>query len=89
MGVRPPHWETVCAKKPVSQCACDFEPHVASERLSLLQWVITIIITITIITTIIPNVTITIVTITMPTMIIIIPVAIITITILFLTHVFM
>ena len=57
----------------MSQCACDFEPHVASERLSLLQWVITIIITITIITIII-----TIVTITMPTMIIIITVAIIT-----------
>ena len=57
----------------MSQCACDFEPHVASERLSLLQWVITIIITITIITIII-----TIVTITMPTMIIVITVAIIT-----------
>ena len=59
---------------PVSQGACDFEPHVASERLSLLQWVITIIITITIITIII-----TIVTITMPTMTIS-PIAIITIT---------
>ena len=47
----------------------------ASKRLSLLQWVITIIIPIAIITIII-----TIVTITMPTMIIIITVAIITIT---------
>ena len=75
MGDQPRHWDTVRANEPVSQCACDFEPHVASKRLSLLQWVITIIITISIITIIS-----TIVTITMPAMPIIIPVAIITIT---------